>query len=70
MTIELSVEVRQGLVRVLVGSSALWNIGAAVLTLDLLLHLGVHHHAHRLAGLNLLRQVVVMSLLALRGYYV
>ena len=61
-------------------SSALRNIGAAVLTLllatvtisllYLLLHLGIHHHAHRLAGLNLLCQVVVVGLFAVRGDYV
>ena len=58
-------------------SSALWYVGAAVLTLflitviisllNLLLHLGIHHHSHWLASLNLLCQVVVMGLFAVRG---
>ena len=56
LLIELSVEVRKGLVLVIVRSSALRNIGAAVLTLvfltvmisllNLLLHLGIHYHSH------------------------
>ena len=80
LLIQLSVEVRKGLVLVIVRSSALRNIGAAVLAfflltvmislLNLLLHLGIHYHSHWLSGLNLLSQVVVVGLLAARSDYV
>ena len=61
-------------------ASTLRNIGATVLSLflltvmisllNLLLHLGIHYHSHWLASLDLLSQVVVVWLLAVRSDYV